>query len=146
MMRPRLRTLFEDYQAYHRSPGNQVCHYLGIPLIAFTLLGLLSSIPVGQIGSWTVDLAQIVAVAVIVYDFRLSPRLATAFAVVLVVFYLAARPLPLSFHWVGFVVGWGLQFFGHYVYEGKSPAFFKNLQHVMTGPLWVVSRVVPGGE
>ena len=49
-MASRLAVAFEDYEAYHRAPGNKLCHYIGIPLIAFTLVGLLSSIPVGTVG------------------------------------------------------------------------------------------------
>ncbi len=88
------------------------------------------------------DLAVVVATAVVVYDFLLSPRLALSFAIVLVLFYYLARPLPSFVLWAGFLLGWALQFLGHYAYEGKSPAFFKNLRHLMTGPLWVLARIV----
>ena len=141
-MSSRLAVAFEDYETYHRTPGNKLCHYFGIPLIAFTLVGLLSSVSIARLGPWSLDLALLVAAAVVAYDFLLSPRLAAMFALVLIVFYFLARPVPSFLLWVGFVAGWALQFIGHYVYEKKSPAFFKNLQHLMTGPLWVLARVV----
>ena len=28
----------------------------------------------------------------------------------------------------------------HYVYEKKSPAFYKNLVHLLVGPLWIVAK------
>lgn len=142
-MTARLALLFEDYETYHRARGNKLCHYLGIPLIAFTLVGLLQALPVARIGQWTVDLAIVVAMAVVLYDLRLSTRLALALAATLGFFYFAARPVPLSFHAAGFLAGWALQFLGHYVYEKRSPAFLKNLQHLMVGPLWVLARFVP---
>jgi uncharacterized membrane protein YGL010W len=41
-----------------------------------------------------------------------------------------------------FVAGWVFQFVGH-AYEGKSPAFLTNLLHLLVGPLWVASHLVP---
>jgi uncharacterized membrane protein YGL010W len=43
--------------------------------------------------------------------------------------------------WGVFVLGWVLQFVGHGHYEKKSPAFFKNLTHLLIGPLWVFSKL-----
>ncbi|MDP9107285.1 MAG: DUF962 domain-containing protein, partial [Candidatus Eremiobacteraeota bacterium] len=41
-----------------------------------------------------------------------------------------------------FAVGWVFQFVGH-AYEGKAPAFLTNLLHLLVGPLWVASHLVP---
>jgi uncharacterized membrane protein YGL010W len=71
---------------------------------------------------------MVVVTAVVLYDCLLSPRLALSFAIFLVLSYYLARPLPSFVLWAGFLLGWGLQFLGHYAYEGKSPAFFKNLE------------------
>jgi uncharacterized membrane protein YGL010W len=40
------------------------------------------------------------------------------------------------------VVGWILQYLGHYVYEKKSPAFYRNLVHLLVGPLWILAKAV----
>jgi len=37
-----------------------------------------------------------------------------------------------------FVVGWIGQFIGHEL-EGKKPAFFKDLQFLLIGPLWTLA-------
>ena len=39
-----------------------------------------------------------------------------------------------------FVVGWIFQFVGHYVYEKRSPAFYRNLAHLLVGPLWILAK------
>ncbi|PYQ19595.1 MAG: hypothetical protein DMF81_21345, partial [Acidobacteria bacterium] len=52
------------------------------------------------------------------------------------------RPLPPGLALVLFVLGWVLQFVGHYVYEKRSPAFFRNLAHLLVGPLWIVAKAV----
>ena len=42
-----------------------------------------------------------------------------------------------------FVAGWIFQFIGHGVYEKRQPAFFRNLVHLLIGPLWILNDVVP---
>ena len=44
-MRPALRAQFADYAAFHAAPGNQACHYVGIPLIMLALFALLARVP-----------------------------------------------------------------------------------------------------
>jgi len=40
-----------------------------------------------------------------------------------------------------FVVGWILQFVGHFI-EGNQPAFFKNPVYLIIGPVWLARRVL----
>jgi uncharacterized membrane protein YGL010W len=40
-----------------------------------------------------------------------------------------------------FVVGWILQFVGHWI-EGNQPAFFRNPIYLLIGPLWIARRVL----
>jgi uncharacterized membrane protein YGL010W len=49
--------------------------------------------------------------------------------------------MPFSASLALFVLGWVLQFVGHYVYEKKSPAFFRNFTHLLVGPLWILAKV-----
>ena len=35
----RVQQLFDEYAEYHRHPTNKLCHYIGIPLIVFSLVG-----------------------------------------------------------------------------------------------------------
>ncbi|MDQ5872777.1 MAG: DUF962 domain-containing protein, partial [Acidobacteriota bacterium] len=41
-----------------------------------------------------------------------------------------------------FVIGWVFQAIGHAVYEKNRPAFFKNLQHLLVGPLFLVNELL----
>jgi uncharacterized membrane protein YGL010W len=41
-----------------------------------------------------------------------------------------------------FFGGWAVQFIGHAVYEKRSPAFLKNLLHLLVGPAWLVERAL----
>ena len=40
-----------------------------------------------------------------------------------------------------FVIGWILQFVGHWI-EGNQPAFFRNPVFLLIGPLWIVRRAL----
>jgi uncharacterized membrane protein YGL010W len=133
-----LSRLFEEYGSYHRHPANKLCHYVGIPMIVFTLVGLL----------WKVSpaLAAAVALGAVLYDLRLSVRLTVPFAA----FVLASAALAPGFSsrslWAGFLLGWALQFVGHFLYEKKAPAFFENLRQLLVGPLWIIGTLAERRE
>ncbi len=137
-MIPELSRLFEDYGSYHRHPTNKLCHYVGIPMIVLTLVGLL----------WKVSpaLAAAVALAAILYDLRLSVRLTVPFALFLALSAALAPRLPATLLWAGFLLGWALQFVGHFLYEKKAPAFFENLRQLLVGPLWIIGTLVERRE
>ena len=40
-----------------------------------------------------------------------------------------------------FVIGWILQFVGHWI-EGNQPAFFRNPIYLLIGPLWIARRAL----
>jgi uncharacterized membrane protein YGL010W len=137
-MSPELSRLFEDYGSYHRHKANKLCHYVGIPMIVFTLVGLL----------WMLSplLAVGVALLAILYDLRLSVRLTVPFAVFVALSAALAPGLPAPILWAGFVLGWALQFVGHFLYEKKAPAFFENLRQLLVGPLWIIGTLTARQE
>jgi uncharacterized membrane protein YGL010W len=112
---------------------------VGVPLIVVTLVGLLSRVSLGP-----VSLALPVALAALLYQLRLTVKLTVPFAGLMALSFLIASRLSTPLLWGGFIVGWVLQFVGHYVYEKKSPAFTKNLQELVVGPLWLVQEAISG--
>src|SRR5216683_2857993 len=118
-MSPTLKEHFADYASFHGTAGNQACHYVGIPLIVLALLAL---------------------VVVTAYYLTLDAVLAAIMLAASVGLLVLGRPMPV---WVAaalFVLGWIFQFIGHYIYEKRSPAFFRNLAHLLVGPLWIVAK------
>jgi uncharacterized membrane protein YGL010W len=133
-MQPRtIDTLLEQYGESHRNPTNELIHFVCVPVIVFTLLGILWSIHPG--------VAVAGSLAALVYYFRLSRPFAFGMllmsAVMLAV--LALMPpmtvLPLSI--AIFVVAWIGQFIGHKI-EGKKPSFLDDLRFLLIGPLFVL--------
>lgn len=139
---------FEEYGQSHTHPTNERLHAVCVPLIVLSVLGLLWSLPVPALFERTspwLNWSTVVVVAALAYYCVLSARLAVVVGCVLALMLLAiqglaALPWPL---WATslalFVVGWIGQFIGHAI-EGRKPSFFKDVQFLLIGPLWLVMR------
>lgn len=135
--------LFADYASYHQTKGNKVFHRLGIPMIMFSLIGMLTLVPLFDAGTIRIDAAMLLIAAATAYYFVVEWRLAIAMLVVSVVFYFVSATLGLWINLALFILGWIFQFIGHKVYEHKNPAFFRNFVHLLVGPLWILNDVIP---
>ncbi|MGD9387960.1 MAG: DUF962 domain-containing protein [Gammaproteobacteria bacterium] len=142
----------DEYGESHQNPVNKRIHWICVPAIVLSVIGLLWSIPVPSAFneiSPALNWAVLLAMAAVVYYFMLSVPLALGAAAVLFLLLLAAAGLdrlatPL---WVTsvliFVVAWVGQFIGHHI-EGRKPSFFKDLQFLMIGPLWLLAAAYRG--
>jgi uncharacterized membrane protein YGL010W len=139
-MSPALSAHFADYAAFHGTPGNKACHYVGIPLIVLSLFALLSAVPLFAVGGFTVTLAEALLAGATVYYVRLDPALAALMFAASAAAIVAGRRIPIGPAVALFVIGWIFQFIGHYVYEKRSPAFYRNLAHLLVGPLWILAK------
>jgi uncharacterized membrane protein YGL010W len=124
------RVLSSDYAEYHRTRGNRVCHAVGIPLIAYAVTAW-SCFGTG------LPVTALLLPVYFLWDRRIG-ALMTSFIAVSAL--LAAR-LPAWTSWAAFLVGWAFQFYGHVVYEKKSPAFMDNFAHLLVGPAWIAAEL-----
>jgi uncharacterized membrane protein YGL010W len=135
----RVDALLADYALAHRTRGNILCHAVGITLIVFGLLAMLTRIPVAP--HWTA--AEVVIALAGVYYLWLDVPLGIAVTLASVLLDLAARQTG---DWriggAAFVVGWIFQGIGHAVYEKSSPAFLRNLVHLLIGPAFLVNEAL----
>jgi uncharacterized membrane protein YGL010W len=140
-MSPVLQGHFADYGNFHRTPGNKACHMVGIPLIVLSLFALLARVPLFEIAGFTVTLAEVLLAGATLYYLMLDAALALMMLAASVVFAAAGHFVPAWAAVALFVLGWVFQFVGHYVYEKRSPAFFRNVAHLLVGPLWILAKV-----
>jgi uncharacterized membrane protein YGL010W len=140
----------DDYGDSHRNHTNKALHWICVPVIVWCVIGLLWSLPFPSAIRDSYPAANwggIVVLAALIYYSLLSIPLA-----------LGALPVLLAFLWsidridraavaplwgicvFLFVVAWIGQFIGHAI-EGKRPSFFKDLQFLMIGPLWLLADV-----
>jgi uncharacterized membrane protein YGL010W len=141
-----MKTLLDqvaNYAAYHRDPRNIATHFVGIPMIVLAVTALLSR-PAFEVAGFTLSPAVLAALASSLYYLRLELRLGLVMAVLMAVSVLAGQWLAAQSTalWLStgigvFVVGWVLQFIGHY-YEGRKPAFVDDIMGLIIGPLFVV--------
>ncbi|MGJ9417148.1 DUF962 domain-containing protein [Massilia sp. CMS3.1] len=128
-----IHALLAEYSESHRNPTNELIHFVCVPLIVFSLLGILWSLhPV---------LALAAVGGAMWYYLQLSKPFAIGMLAMslLMLAILAAMPpmtvLPLSI--AVFVVSWIGQFIGHKI-EGKKPSFLDDLRFLLIGPLFVL--------
>jgi uncharacterized membrane protein YGL010W len=138
-----VNALFADYASYHRTAGNKWFHRFGIPMIVLSLIGLLARVEIFSIDSFRIDLAMVLILISSAYYLALEWRLGLAMLSMSIIFYVAGAALPFAVNVTLFVLGWIFQFVGHAVYEKNRPAFAKNLAHLLIGPLWILSGLLP---
>ena len=142
-----MRTLEQQitqYAAYHRDRRNIATHFIGVPLIVFSVLMALVSFTVGP-----VNVALLALLAASVYYLILDRPLGFAMAASLFFGYLLAAFIGshpgmgvganLGLAAALFVVGWIIQFVGH-KFEGVKPAFFDDVMGLAIGPLFVMTE------
>ena len=133
------------YGESHTNRVNKLIHWVCIPAIMVSFIGLLEAIP-APFGVWWLSPAILVAGGALAYYAVLSLRLALGMAVVVAgvfaaVSALGSLDLPLWLTSLGiFAVAWVVQFIGHKI-EGKKPSFLHDLQFLLIGPLWLVGHV-----
>jgi len=135
-----MRERLAEYGGYHRSSGNEWCHYVGIPSIvagAGTLFGL---VPLARVGGFSLTLAEVVAGGVIAFYVVSARWLGVVTGVLLAALVALGRAIPTLVGLGLFFGGWIVQFVGHAAFEKRSPAFLKNLLHLLVGPAWLVER------
>ena|SRR5690349_19760789 len=142
-----VQSWLDEYSVSHMNPTNKKIHWVCVPLIMLSALGMLWSIPrptffvgISPYLNW----ATLLILASLIYYMLLSVRLAAGMLLVsvlmcLVLELLRRLPWPLFWTCIGiFVAAWIGQFIGHKI-EGRKPSFFKDLQFLLIGPIWLLA-------
>ncbi|QNW93447.1 DUF962 domain-containing protein [Acinetobacter seifertii] len=142
-----LEQQLSKYAAYHLNHKNILTHFIGIPLIVFSILCLTARAGV-DIGSFNLTLAVVLIAVSTIYYFILDKVFGVIMLILLAAVYpLASQIAQLSLgQWLAasigfFVVGWVFQFVGHY-FEKKKPAFVDDVIGLAIGPLFVLAEFI----
>lgn len=134
-----------QYATYHRDRRNIVSHFIGVPMIVLAVAVLLSRPGLLVAGVW-LSPATLVTLAAVWFYVRLDLRFGLVMALLLGLSLWAGAVLATSgtLLWLSaglglFVIGWVIQFIGHF-YEGRKPAFVDDIMGLMVGPLFVVAE------
>src|SRR6187431_1005040 len=143
---------FEEYAVSHQNPKNKAIHYICVPAIFFSIVGLLMSIPSAFLNNLlhldqpiVENWAVVVLIFVLLFYLRLSFAMAIKIAIFsvlcLILNFYIGQFVPLWTFSIGvFVIAWIGQFYGHNI-EGKKPSFLKDIQFLLIGPAWVVQNL-----
>ncbi|KZN45631.1 hypothetical protein N476_25345 [Pseudoalteromonas luteoviolacea H33] len=142
-----------QYALYHRDNRNIRTHLFGVPLIVLSVI-LMTYVPLFDLNTVSITVSSVLIGLVSVYYLYLSFKLGVLMLILLSLGYVLAMFIYTQFlnfdiaagvfYLCGasvFVLGWVIQFIGHY-YEGKKPAFVDDLVGLLIGPLFVLVEVL----
>jgi uncharacterized membrane protein YGL010W len=139
MMNSKLSAILDEYGVSHQNPINQKIHKVCVPLIMWSVLGLLASIP------GPVNMAYVFIAASLAYYLHFKNLsiilviLAQVIPMMIGVYLLRDYGFKL---WLGiFIAAWIGQFIGHKI-EGKKPSFFQDVFFLLIGPLWILRPLI----
>ena len=140
--------LLTQYAEYHRDRRTIATHLIGVPMIVFAV-GVLLARPAFMLGGLALSPAWVVfALTAAWYLTRGHVVIGAAVTAVVGVLLVLAHGVAygstaswLAWGLGSFVVGWVIQFVGHY-YEGRKPAFVDDLAGLLVGPMFVTAEVV----
>ena len=135
------------YGRYHRDPRNKATHYVGVPLIAFSIL-----VPMGlarfSLGGVDGSLAWVFTAVVLAYYLSRDLMLGVIAAAIFLPLTFAADRLAQASLGLSmgvfagcFVAGWVLQVIGH-AFEGRRPALVDNFFQVLVAPVFLIAEAV----
>ena len=137
------------YASVHRDWRNKATHFVGIPVLVFSLL-LVLSLWTFEVGGrqWTISLA--VAIVAALGWMALDLGIGIVMALTTAIAWYAAQALAAALGsaeavWIAFIAlfigGWVLQFLGHH-YEGRRPALLDNIFQAFIGPMFLVAETM----
>lgn len=131
----RIDELLAHYGDSHQNPRNELIHFLAIPLIMLSLVGMMFALhPFVAYGFIAASLVYYARLSLV---FFLGMVLWSALTIGLL-HTVGILLLPVSV--AVFIGAWILQFIGHKI-EGKKPSFFEDIQYLWVGPLFVLSKL-----
>ncbi|WP_317164377.1 Mpo1 family 2-hydroxy fatty acid dioxygenase [Pontibacter russatus] len=145
---------FHEYGLSHQNPTNKLIHWICVPLIFFSITGLLASIPSGALQQLFpppvrpyIHFGTLLLLLGLLFYLRLSVAMFLGMALVSAVVLWAVHAVEAASGtplWliclVVFVLAWVGQFYGHRL-EGKKPSFLKDLQFLLVGPGWLLGFI-----
>jgi len=141
-----VNALLNEYSEGHQNRVNKNIHRVCVPAIVFSLLGILWSLPFPIKISPLVNWATVLIVLSLIYYLFLSWKLAigmlfSSLFMILILRWMDGFSVPLWQIAIAiFMVAWVGQFIGHHI-EGKRPSFFKDIQFLLIGPVWLLADV-----
>ena len=141
---------FAEYGESHQNDPNEIIHWICVPVIFFSVVGLISSLPVPadwQSATVWFDWSLPAMGLALLFYLRLSPALGCGMLAFMAGCYCGLAllrwfsPVPVWQVCLGlFVLAWIGQFIGHQI-EGQKPSFLKYVFFLLIGPAWLMTKL-----
>ncbi len=140
-----LESWFSEYSQSHQHPLNIKIHYICVPLIAYSTLGIIDALSLLLIPNLPFSIVYIVIFLCGLFYLNLNVRLGLILigSTLLMVFsfkFFSSQKDQLLVSALVFFISWLFQFIGH-KYEGAKPSFLKDITFLLIGPLWVLAKM-----
>ncbi|MEE9348441.1 MAG: Mpo1-like protein [Flavobacteriaceae bacterium] len=145
---------FDEYAVSHQNKTNKAIHFICVPAIFFSIVGMLMSINTNfltrifAINNPLIENWAVVVLFLLLFLFYLRLSFKTFLIMTLfsaLCIYLNSiigNNTSLFYTSLGiFIIAWIGQFYGHHI-EGKKPSFLKDLQFLLVGPIWVFHKIL----
>ncbi|MFC5284183.1 DUF962 domain-containing protein [Pedobacter alpinus] len=148
--------LFNEYSEFHQNSKNKLIQWICVPLIIFSIIGLITSIPFPQLAflgkyNMFINWFSVVLACAIYYYLKLSPLLSYLmlfffgfcyfFIVQLEYIEQAGGPTLWQVSLAIFVLAHIGQFIGYKI-EGKKPSFLNAIKFLLVGPIWLLHVIL----
>jgi uncharacterized membrane protein YGL010W len=146
------KTYFDEYAISHQNKTNIAIHYICVPLIFFSVIGLLMSIPTiflenlfglhnPLLENWAIVIGALISIFYMRLGFWYFAQMLFVILLCVVLNFWLSNVTNLLYTSLSiFIIAWIGQFYGHQV-EGAKPSFLKDLQFLLIGPLWVIQKI-----
>lgn len=137
------------YQQCHTKLITKITHFIGVPLILFSLLIFLGWIHLAVPNLFALNLAWIAILFLLVYYFFLDIPFAVIMTPILIVLCFLASLISqpaitkkgIYIFLTLFFIGWALQLIGH-LFERKKPAFTHQFSQILIAPLFLLAEIM----
>lgn len=134
----------DEYALSHQHPTNQIIHKICVPLIMFSVIGLIWMIPLPAFFPRTsyLNWATLFVLGCLIFYLSLNFIISVGMLILTGIMVFICQKLYdlgwlLHVSLLIFIISWIFQFYGHKL-EGKKPSFLKDLAFLLIGPLWVL--------
>ena len=146
----KINSLLNQYGESHKNGTNKLIHWICVPAIFFSIVGLVSIIPF----PWEINIykginlswALFALVLVLLYYVSLSVSLSLGMLLFSIGCIFLCSKINVSMYalwiYIGiFAFSWVFQFIGHNI-EGKKPSFLQDIQFLLIGPAWLMHFIL----
>lgn len=146
-----------EYAVSHQNETNKKLHLIFVPMIFFSIIGLIMAIPHEWLSNQLYFLHPMLSTwvtPVIIFILIFYARLSVALALIIAIFiafclvinyWISTKFSLLYSSIIIFTLAWIGQFYGHKI-EGKKPSFLHDIQFLLIGPAWIIHEFFGGND